>query len=327
MVCQSFPNVSSNIPLTYIKPGRSIIVTYALDVGLKLKYAWCHRVLLLASVPPFCLHGDVPVGSYQISFIPFPLITSFQEYHSESSFHGGSAALQCIWICNSLRTKSDVNGVSSEEIRWKTSLVRWTSENTISFSSHKQNETPQKNRGAFSRSLLLPLSPSLSHIYVRRQLAKNEIAKQWLDHPRLHFTRRRHRKINCTNWVTEFIKLVFSFSTFIRRSLCESLPEVTPCARQLSSQGRRHSTAMDHISTAKARHSSPAFLLEIPLESYVKKRKRNVNRVFLDFVVSLYKPSEGELKDTDTLWHYYKQLKWARLLSIFLARFPFLQWI
>lgn len=53
--------------------------------------------------------------------------------------------------------------------------------------------------------------------------------KQWLNHPWLHFTQQRHRKINCTNWVTEFIKLVFSFSTFIRHSLCESIPEVTLC--------------------------------------------------------------------------------------------------
>ena len=91
--------------------------------------------------------------------IPFLHITSFSEYQSESTSYRDSTSLQCTRICNSMQTKSDVNGISLEEIRRKTSLVQWTSENTISsfFPAHKQNETPPKK----SLPLTAPLSLSL----------------------------------------------------------------------------------------------------------------------------------------------------------------------
>lgn len=62
-------------------------------------------------------------SSYQISFDLFLPITLFSEYQSESTFYRDSTTLQSLWICNSLQTKSDGNGVSSEEIRQKKKTV------------------------------------------------------------------------------------------------------------------------------------------------------------------------------------------------------------
>lgn len=97
--------------------------------------------------------------------------------------------------------------------------------------------------------------------------------KEWLDHPWLRFTQRRHRKINCTNWVTEFIKLVFSFSTFIRHSLCESIPEVTLSVPQLRREERRQHCQWDQTSAAKTL-TNPLFTALLKLFVAKKKKKK-----------------------------------------------------
>lgn len=111
-------------------------------------------------------------------------------------------------------------------------LVQPTSNDTISFFSHKHTNLSLSLSLYLAISISLPFSLTHTHTHTHkckkcRQLPKSEVAKQLVDHPWLHFTQWRHRKINCTNWVTEFIKLVFSFSTFISHSLCGSIPEVT----------------------------------------------------------------------------------------------------
>lgn len=93
--------------------------------------------------------------------------------------------------------------------------------------------------------------------YARRQVPKNKnkIAKRWLNHPCLHFTQRRHRKINCTNWVTEFVKLVFSFSTFIRHPLLWEAPWGD--AVRLTDEGRGESARLGvwGLGDSDAQHS------------------------------------------------------------------------
>lgn len=132
---------------------------------------------------------------------------------------------------------------------------------------HKKN-THKKNV-----SLLLRC-PSRTHTHTFRQLPKSEIAKERLHHPWLHFTRRSHRKINCTNWVTEFIKLVFSFSTSIKPSLCESVPEVMLRARWLTSEERQQRHCRARTSAA------PTFTAPCPLESRLPLKTAMSTRYF-----------------------------------------------